>query len=87
MKSSLLIPLVIVTLLASVHAGAGVNKGFAAAEVRDYATAKKEWQKAAEQGDAVAQYIVGVMYDNGRVVLQNFTEVLKWYRLAALPFD
>ena len=87
MKSLLITPVVLLALLAPLYAGADVNKGFAAAEARDYATAKKEWQKAAEQGDAVAQYIVGVMYDNGRVVLQNFTEVLKWYRLAALPFD
>ena len=87
MKSSLLIPLVLLALLASLHAGADFEKGMTAYEAEDYATAMQELKKAAEQRDAVAQYIVGVMYDNGRVVLQNFTEVLKWYRLAALPFD
>ena len=37
----------------------------------------------AEQGDASAQYNLGVMYANGEGVPQDYAEALKWYHLAA----
>ena len=37
----------------------------------------------AEQGDADAQYILGVMYDNGEGVPQNEQEAMKWWHKAA----
>jgi len=37
----------------------------------------------AEQGDAEAQFNLGVMYDNGDGVAQNYAEAVRWYRLAA----
>ena len=37
----------------------------------------------ADQGDAGAQYNLGVMYDKAHGVPQNYAEALKWYRLAA----
>ena len=37
----------------------------------------------AEQGFADAQYSLGVMYDNGRGVIQDYKEAVKWYRKAA----
>ena len=40
-------------------------------------------RKAAEQGDAVAQYKLGVMYYDGSGVLQDYAEAVKWYREAA----
>jgi len=40
-------------------------------------------RKAAEQGDAKAQYNLGAMYDNGRGVPQNDAEAVAWYRKAA----
>ena len=82
-KSLLITPLVVLALLAPLYAGADVNKGFAAAGTGDFATAEKEWKKAAEQGNAVAQYNLGLMYDNGRGVLQDHKETVKWYTLAA----
>jgi hypothetical protein len=36
-----------------------------------------------EQGDADAQFILGVMYDNGRGVAQNDAKAVRWFRLAA----
>jgi len=39
--------------------------------------------KAADQGDAQAQYNLGVMYDKGEGVAQNKTEAAHWYRKAA----
>ena len=38
---------------------------------------------SAERGDATSQYNLGVMYDNGRGVLQDYVLAHKWYNLAA----
>ena len=59
------------------------NKGFEAYQAGDFATALKEWQPLAEQGDAGAQFNLGVMYKNGWGVPQDYAEAVKWYRLAA----
>ena len=40
-------------------------------------------RQAAEQGDASAQYNLGVMYDLGEGVPEDDREAVKWYRLAA----
>ncbi len=37
----------------------------------------------AEQGDGVAQYNLGVLYDRGIGVLQNYKEAIKWWKKAA----
>ena len=34
-------------------------------------------------GNALAQYNLGVMYDNGQGVTQDYKEAVKWYRLSA----
>ena len=49
----------------------------------DYATALRVWQPLAEQGNARAQYSLGIMYKNGQGVPQDYAAALKWYRLAA----
>jgi len=49
----------------------------------DYAEAMRWWRKAAEQGDASAQYNLGLMYEHGQGVPQNYAEAVKWYRKAA----
>ena len=38
---------------------------------------------AAEQGDARAQFNLGLMYDNGHGVPENDAEAVRWYRAAA----
>ena len=45
----------------------------------DFAATKK----AAESGDAVAQYNLGVMHYDGEGVPQDYAEAVKWFRLAA----
>ncbi len=42
-----------------------------------------ETMAAANQGDAYAQYNLGVMYANGDGVPENDAEAVKWYRKAA----
>ncbi len=49
----------------------------------DYATALKEWRLAAAQGDADAQYGLGVIYKHARGVPQDYEQALHWYSLAA----
>ena len=49
----------------------------------DYATAFREIRPLAEQGDAKAQFTLGVMYDNGKGVPENDAEAVKWFRKAA----
>jgi hypothetical protein len=38
---------------------------------------------AAEQGNAAARYSLGVAYQNGQGVPQEYAEAVKWYRMAA----
>ena len=59
------------------------NDAVAAYERGDYATAFRLMKPFAEKGDPKAQHNLGVMYDYGRGVPQNFTEAAKWYRRAA----
>ena len=47
------------------------------------ATALRLWRPLAEQGDADAQYSLGVTYANGRGVPQDYAEAVRWYRKAA----
>jgi len=75
---------VVVALLFSAGAAwADFDDGWAALERGDYATALKEWRPLAEQGDADAQYNLGVMYEHGWGVPVNYAEAVKWYRKAA----
>jgi uncharacterized protein len=59
------------------------QKGLAAAQAGDYATALQEWTPLAEAGDAFAQRNLGLMYSKGQGVPQDYAEAVKWYRLAA----
>ena len=40
-------------------------------------------RQAADQGDATAQFNLGVAYDNGQGVFEDDAEAVRWYRLAA----
>ncbi len=46
-----------------------------------------DYRKAAEQGDAAAQYNLGLCYCNGEGVEKNMSEAGKWYRKAAEQGD
>ena len=43
----------------------------------------KWYQRVANQGSAKAQFNLGLMYDAGQGVPQNYAEAVKWYRMAA----
>ena len=50
---------------------------------RSFAEDATDIRKLAEQGDANAQYDLGIMYDIGRGVPQDYKEAARWYRKAA----
>ena len=80
--------LVIVFVLGFVPpAWADFQAGFAAYNRGDYATALREWKPLAEQGDADAQFNLGVMYSHGQGVPQDYAEAVRWYRRAAEQGD
>ena len=45
---------------------ADFQKGLTAAQSGDFATALREWEPLAEQGDASAQFSLGAMYEKGK---------------------
>jgi len=49
----------------------------------DYDTALKEFRPLAERGKAVAQWSLGIMYERGRSVPQDYVQAYRWYTLAA----
>ena len=55
----------------------------AAIKRRDYATAVRLIRPLAEQGDANAQYNLGVFYDNGLGVPQDKVRAYMWFNLSA----
>lgn len=55
----------------------------AAYKAHDYATALVQLKAEAENGNRIAQNLVGVIYMNGLDVPTRDTEAMKWFRLAA----
>jgi hypothetical protein len=67
----------------SVVFGDDWNDGVIAYIKKDYKEAYKLWLPLAEQGNAKAQYNLGLMYVNGQGVPQDDKEAVKWFRLSA----
>lgn len=53
----------------------------------DYADSIKVLRHLAVQGDARAQYKLGLQYEFGEGVSQNYSEAAEWYRRAAVLGD
>ena len=70
-------------LFSAGSAWADFDDGVAAYKRGDYATAFREIRPLAEQGDAVAQGMIGWHYEQGLGVPVNDAEAVKWYRKAA----
>jgi TPR repeat protein len=66
---------------------ADVEAGLKAAQAGDFVTALREWKPLAEQGDIDAQFNLGIMYNFGRGVSQEYKIAAKWYRKAAEQGD
>ncbi len=74
---------VVVLIGLAAPAWAGFDEGVAAYNRGDYATALHEWRPLAKQGDAAAQFNLGLMYETGQGVPQNYVQAVRWYRTAA----
>ena len=61
------------------HTGQGV--------AQDYAEAIRWYRLAAAQGDADAQFNLGLMFEKGQDVAKDKAEAIRWYRLAAAQGD
>ena len=73
-----------VLLLGAAEAsGADFQKGLEAFEAGDYAVALRELRPLAKQGDAKAQYKLGLMYALSDSVVQVVAQGMKWCREAA----
>jgi TPR repeat protein len=59
------------------------DRGWAAYTKGDYPQAVKWFRKAAEQGNAFAQFNLGQIYTQGKGVPQDYAEAVKWWRKAA----
>ncbi len=51
-----------------------------------YAEAMGWWRKAAEQGNANAQYNLGLIYKNGQGVPQDEAQAYMWFKLSSSTF-
>jgi TPR repeat protein len=63
--------------------GDDFQDGVYAYQRKDYKEAIRLWKPLAEQGDADAQYNLGLMYDHGQGVPQDYKEGVRLYRLSA----
>ncbi len=70
-------------LLACTIARADFQAGVDAYNRGDYSTAFNEFQVLGEQGNPDAQNNIGVMYNIGQGVVQDYAEAAAWYRRAA----
>jgi len=75
--------IVVALLFGAGAACADFDDGVAAFKRGDSATAFLEWVTSAEQGLALAQYLVAEMYISGEDVSKNEAEAAKWFRKAA----
>jgi hypothetical protein len=78
---ALLFTLFSLSFLSLAHAD--LDEAKSAYERGDYAKAYKELKVLAGQGNAKAQYQLGVMYSSGEGVTKDCAETVKWWRQAA----
>lgn len=87
MKFNALITSLAVAMSVSLSLAGSFEDGVAAHKRGDYGAALKFFKAVAEQGDATAQYNLGLMYSDGQGVPQDYAEAMRWYKLAAQQGD
>jgi uncharacterized protein len=60
--------------------GDEIQDGFDSYKRKNYKEAAVLFHISAKQGDALSQLLLGLMYDEGKGVKQDFIEAIKWYR-------
>jgi TPR repeat protein len=74
---------IILAVSASMAWAGPFEEGVAAYGRGDYGLAIRHWHPLAEQGDAAAQFNIGLMFNTGRGVPEDKAAAASWYRLAA----
>ena len=84
MKNIISAALISMFVVFAVSAKAGpLEDSVAAYEREDYVTAVKLFRLSADQGDAWAQNWLGVMYENGQGVTQDYVRAHMWWNISA----
>jgi TPR repeat protein len=65
------------------EANAAFEAGVAAYKAGDATTAVADWDKAAEGGHAIAAYLLGQLYEQGKGVTKSESEAFRYYKKAA----
>lgn len=77
------IALVLSLVCLVVPAWADFQAGMDARNRGNFAKALREWRPLAEQGDARAQYYLGLLYEKGDGVPQDYEKAREWYEKSA----
>ncbi len=83
MLKSILAGVVLSLMLTGAAAAGPLEDGLAAHERGDYATALRLFRPLGEQGNASAQYNLGVMYALGQGVPRDNVQAYMWFDLSA----
>jgi TPR repeat protein len=83
MRSIYWVLLSVFALLATATYAGDFDKGLAAYEAGNYATAFEEFSELAEEGLAEAQFNLGLMHEYGEGTTQDNAAAVEWYTLAA----
>ncbi len=83
MKKWILFIATILLLCSSVTKADTLEDGIEAHHKGNYAHALELLRPIAEEGNAIAQGLLGGMYGQGKGVTQDYQQAVKWYRLAA----
>lgn len=82
-KTSLRLAAAMFFLAASVVAQAGLPEGARAYKDKNYPVAIREFEPLAESGNAVAQFYIGLMLENGQGLRMNTQLAMDWYLKSA----
>ena len=80
--AAMVLALLLIAVPPQAASASDFERGLNAYNAGNYETAIAIWLPLAEQGDARAQYILGIMYAKGRGVPQNYILAHMWYNMA-----
>jgi uncharacterized protein len=81
--SALLVALILCVAVPVSSAPSGTDKAKEAMQKGDFQTALNELRPLAAKNDPNAQFLLGMLYDSGKGVVQDQAVAAKWYRKAA----
>ena len=84
MSRNLAILATVISLSFTTAEGQDFQKGYAALQTGDYATALKEAKPLAKAGNSDAQALLGLMYHDGIGVTQDYAKAARFFQLAAV---